>query len=99
MLIQDRIVYRPAQGEVGFYEYHRWAEDPRDTLTKSLIQHLRSRGAFTNVVLFDGRSKTDYIIRGTLERLEEIDSGGSRGLRQDLGATDVDRREGNDLAR
>ena len=76
MLIQDRIVYRPAQGEVGYYEYHRWAEDPRDTLTKSLIQHLRSRGAFSNVVPFDGRSKTDYIIRGTLERLEEIDSGG-----------------------
>ena len=76
MLIQDRIVYRPAQGEVGFYEYHRWAEDPRDSLTKSLIQHLRSRGAFSSVVAFDGRSKTDYIIRGTLERLEEVDSGG-----------------------
>ena len=76
MLIQDRIVYRPAQGEVGYYEYHRWAEDPRDTLTKSLIKHLRSRGAFSNVVPFDGRSKTDYIIRGTLERLQEIDSGG-----------------------
>ena len=76
MLIQDRIVYRPSQGEVGYYEYHRWAEDPRDSLTKSLIQHLRSRGAFSSVVPFDGRSKTDYIIRGTLERLEEVDSGG-----------------------
>ena len=76
MLIQDRIVYRPARGEVGFYEYHRWAEDPRDSLTRSLIRHLRSRGAFSSVVPFDGRSKADYIIRGTLERLEEVDSGG-----------------------
>ncbi len=76
MLIQDRIVYRPAKGEVGFYEYHRWAEDPRDGLTRSLIRHLRSRGAFSSVVPFDGRSKADYIIRGTLERLEEVDSGG-----------------------
>ena len=25
---------------------------------------------------FDGRSKADYIIRGTLERLEEVDAGG-----------------------
>ena len=76
MLTQDRIVYRPAKGEVGFYEYHRWAEDPRDSLTRSLIRHLRSRGTFSSVVRFDGRSKADYIIRAALERLEEVDSGG-----------------------
>jgi ABC-type uncharacterized transport system auxiliary subunit len=76
MLEQDRIVYRPAKEEVGFYEYHRWAEDPRAVMTRSLLEHLRARGTFGNVVEFDGRTKADYIVRGRIDRLEEVDANG-----------------------
>ena len=74
MLTQDKIVYRPNLEEVGFYEYHRWAEDPRTTIAQSLLDHLRSKKTFHRIVMFDGRTTADYLIRGRIERLEEVDS-------------------------
>jgi ABC-type uncharacterized transport system auxiliary subunit len=76
MLSQDRIVYRETREQVGFYEYHRWAEDPRDVIQSALLEQLRARGTFSRVVPFDGRTRVDYIIRGSLDRLEEVDFNG-----------------------
>jgi cholesterol transport system auxiliary component len=73
MLTQDRIVYRPTREEVGYYEYHRWAEDPRTSIQNALISRMRQTGAFAAVALFDGRTKTDYLLRTRIERLEEVD--------------------------
>lgn len=73
MLIRDKIVYRPNRQEVGFYEYHRWAEDPRTTLTHALLDQMRRRKTFRRVIIFDGRTKSDYVLRGRIERLEEVD--------------------------
>lgn len=73
---QDRIVYRESAAQVGFYEYHRWAKDPEDSIAESLARELLSRGTFASVSAFDGRTKADYILRGRLERLEEVDYGG-----------------------
>ena len=84
MLTQDRIVYRPSPEEVGFYEYHRWAEDPRTTVTSSFHGQLRRRGTFSRVVGFDGRTQADYLIRGRIERLEEVDYGGEVTVRARL---------------
>ena len=76
MLMQGRIVYRPASGQVGFYEYHRWAEDPRQTITSTLIGRLQALQTFEAVVPFDGRTKADYILQGRIEKLEEVDFDG-----------------------
>ena len=73
MLNQDRIVYRPTKQEVGYYEYHRWAEDPRTAVTTAMIERLRANGAFKSVVVFDGRTRSDFVLRGRIERLEEVD--------------------------
>jgi ABC-type uncharacterized transport system auxiliary subunit len=73
MLAQDRIVYRPSREEVGYYEYHRWAEDPRESVMDALVHKVRASGAFTSVVQFDGRTRSDYILRARIERLEEVD--------------------------
>ena len=86
MLTQDRIVYRPAAGEVGFYEYHRWAEDPRQTITSTFISRLQALGTFETVVPFDGRTKADYILRGRIEKLEEVDFGGGVSVHVRLSA-------------
>ena len=74
---QGRIVYRESPQQVGYYEYHRWAEDPHETVRRSLVRHLRGRGTFSAAVPFDGRTKSDFILRGELTRLEEVDYGGS----------------------
>ena len=86
MLTQDRIVYRPAAGEVGFYEYHRWAEDPRQTITSTFISRLQALGTFATVVPHDGRTKADYILRGRIEKLEEVDYGGGVSVHVRLSA-------------
>ncbi|MEZ5366435.1 MAG: ABC-type transport auxiliary lipoprotein family protein [Bryobacterales bacterium] len=73
MLAQDRIVYRPTREEVGYYEYHRWAEDPRTSIQNALLNRLRETGAFVTVGLYDGRTKADYQLRTRIDRLEEVD--------------------------
>jgi len=72
-LRQGSIVYRPAPEEIGFYEYHRWAADPRTLVTSAVIDHLRSSGQFSMVSIYDGRPDHDYIFSGKLEKLEEVD--------------------------
>ena len=79
LLRQDRIVYRPSPVEVGFYEYHRWAEPPNDAVTKALADQLRRRKVFQSVEISDGGEKSDFVLRGSIERLQELDyPGGAR---------------------
>ena len=72
-LRQGAIVYKTSPEQIGFYEYHRWAVDPREFLTNAVKDRLSASGNFTQVKLYDGRSDIDYILSGRLEKLEEID--------------------------
>jgi len=72
-LRQGPIVYRTTPEEVGFYEYHRWAVDPRTFVTSAVIEHLRAGGQFSLVSMYDGRPNNDYVFSGKLEKLEEVD--------------------------
>lgn len=73
ILTRDRIVYRPTREEVGYYEYHLWAEDPAKSVERAVVDGLESKGTFSTVGVFDGRTRSDFILRGRLERLEEVD--------------------------
>jgi ABC-type uncharacterized transport system auxiliary subunit len=72
-LRQGPIVYRTTPEEIGFYEYHRWAMDPRTLVTSAVVDHLRAGGQFSMVSLYDGRPNNDYVFSGRLEKLEEVD--------------------------
>ncbi len=72
-LRQGPIVYRKTPEEIGFYEYHRWAADPRTLLTNAVVDHLRAGGQFAMVSMYDGRPNNDYVFSGRLEKLEEVD--------------------------
>lgn len=72
-LHQGSIVYKASPEQVGFYDYHRWAVDPREFVTNAVTDRLRASGDFKQVKLYDGRSDVDYILSGRLEKLEEID--------------------------
>jgi ABC-type uncharacterized transport system auxiliary subunit len=67
------IVYRQSPEQLNFYNYERWAVDPRSAVTDAFVQALESRGIFQSVRLFDGRATSDYLITGTLDDLEEVD--------------------------
>jgi ABC-type uncharacterized transport system auxiliary subunit len=77
LLRQDRIVYRPSPVEVGFYEYHRWAERPNDTVTKALADQVMGRRLFQSVEISDGPERAEYVLRGSIDRLQEVDYHGA----------------------
>jgi ABC-type uncharacterized transport system auxiliary subunit len=72
-LRQTAIVYRTSPEQIGFYAYNRWAMDPRDFVTNSLIERLRASGAFAHVQSYEGNRDVDYVLSGRLEKLEELD--------------------------
>jgi ABC-type uncharacterized transport system auxiliary subunit len=72
-LRQGPLVYRASAEQIGFYDYHRWATDPRQFVTTVIADRLRASGNFADVTVYDGRSHVDYIITGRLEKLEEVD--------------------------
>src|SRR6267154_4697487 len=75
-LRQGAIVYKPSPEQIGFYAYHRWAINPCEFVTSSVIERLRASGNFARVKPYDGRPDIDYVLSGRLERLEEIDYAG-----------------------
>ena len=72
-LRQGPIVYRKTPEQIGFYEYHRWAADPRMFVTSTVIDHLRGGGQYSMVSMDNGRADNDYVFTGKLEKLEELD--------------------------
>lgn len=76
-LRQGAIVYRTSPEQIGFYNYHRWATDPRDVVTEAVTDRLRASGRFVQVKRYDGHADVDYILSGRLEQLEEVDYQGA----------------------
>ncbi len=72
-LRQGPIVYRSTPEQIGFYEYHRWAADPRIFVTDAVVDHLRASGQYSTVSMYNGRADVDYIFSGKLEKMEELD--------------------------
>jgi ABC-type uncharacterized transport system auxiliary subunit len=72
-LRQGAIVYKPSPEQIGFYAYHRWAIDPCQFVTDSIIARLGATGTFSRVKHYDGQPDADYLVSGRLEKLEEID--------------------------
>lgn len=70
----DPIVYSNGGVEMGTYEYHRWVTVPTEMLETMLTQTLRDQGRFRSVGRLGSGAKGDYILRGHLYSLEEIDS-------------------------
>ena len=74
-LCEGRIVFRSSPEEVGFYEYHRWAMNPRDAITQYVVEALRAQSLFTSVAAHDRGPDEAYVLNGRIERLEEVDNG------------------------
>jgi ABC-type uncharacterized transport system auxiliary subunit len=75
-LRQGAIVYMASPEQLGFYEYHRWAVDPREFVTSAVTERLGASGNFRQVKRYDGRPDIDYVLSGRLEKLEEVDYDG-----------------------
>jgi cholesterol transport system auxiliary component len=80
-LREGPIVYRPEPERIAFYEYHHWAEDPRRTVTAAVVRDLQQ--TFRSAELYDGHGDADFLLTGSLDRLEELDNG--RSVSVDVG--------------
>lgn len=73
---EGAIVYKTSPEQIGFYNYHRWAVDPREFVTNAVEDRLSASGNFARVTHYDGHSDIDFVLSGNLERLEETDYNG-----------------------
>ena len=96
-LREGPIAYRPSAEQLDFYDYHRWAEDPRRVVTAAMVQQLRARGIFQSVDVFDGRASAECLLTGTVEHLEEIDRGTNVSIEVTLSARLINLRTGEVL--
>lgn len=74
LLRQDRIVYFSNQNELNFYQYHHWAEPPVFLVQSLLVRQLSGNGLFDNVVPYRAQKGMDYVLRGRLLAMEEVDT-------------------------
>jgi ABC-type uncharacterized transport system auxiliary subunit len=72
-LCEGRVVFRAEPHRVGFYDYHRWAVDPRAALTRLLADRIRASSLFESVTVAGSPARAAYLLRGAIERLEEVD--------------------------
>jgi uncharacterized lipoprotein YmbA len=94
-LRQGRIVYSKAPGDIGFYEYHRWAVDPGAAVTTAVVESLRSERLFSVAAPYNGQQSVDYLLSGRLEKLEEVDYGGGVRVEAKLSAELMNLRTGS----
>ena len=73
LLRDDREEYDMSDVELGVDEYHRWAEPPTGMIERLLAEHLRSSGQYLAVQRLTSNTRGDFILRGYLGALNEVD--------------------------
>lgn len=73
LLEDDRIVYGMSDVEMGVYNEHRWAEPPAEMIETMLVERLRSTGEYKSIERLAGATRGNYVVRGRLISLEEVD--------------------------
>jgi ABC-type uncharacterized transport system auxiliary subunit len=71
-LRQGPIAYRPESEQIAFYNYHRWAEDPTQSITTAIVRQLKQ--VFESAELYEGRTGAEFLLTGSLDQMEEIDN-------------------------
>jgi ABC-type uncharacterized transport system auxiliary subunit len=73
ILRDDRVVYGMSDVELGVDEYHRWTESPTEMIEQLLVEQLRRSGQYKSVQRISSTARGDYLLRGHLGSLNEID--------------------------
>jgi ABC-type uncharacterized transport system auxiliary subunit len=72
----DRLVYGSNDVQLGTYEYERWAEPPAGMMEDLVIKTLRTSGNYRSVSRIASNLRGDYVVRGQLFALDEVQSPG-----------------------
>lgn len=69
----DQIVYTSNGAAMGRYQYLKWAEPPSEMIADVLLRKLRQSGRYEHIYPVRSDARGDYILRGHLYDLREID--------------------------
>ena len=75
VLRDDRVVYGMSDVELGVDEYHRWSEPPTEMIEQLLVERLRHSGHYKSVQKISSTARGDFLLRGHLNSLNEINEG------------------------
>jgi ABC-type uncharacterized transport system auxiliary subunit len=70
---QERIVFRGANNEIGYYEYHQWTSSPSELATQAINTSLMSDNYFRSAAAYKDTPDPDYILSGRITNFEEVD--------------------------
>jgi ABC-type uncharacterized transport system auxiliary subunit len=70
---EDRVVFGSGAVQFGTHENERWAESPVDMMQDLLLASLRSTGQYASVARIGSMQHGNYILRGHLNSLYEVD--------------------------
>ncbi|HXX44619.1 MAG TPA: ABC-type transport auxiliary lipoprotein family protein [Candidatus Acidoferrales bacterium] len=70
----DRVVYGTSSVQLGTYEFERWSEPPVDLIQDELVAMLRNSGQYRAISRIGSAARGDYVVRGHLDALDEIDN-------------------------
>jgi ABC-type uncharacterized transport system auxiliary subunit len=76
------ILYRHAEegAEVRRHAYHRWVDSPTRMVQSQVARYLRAAGVAEAVVTPEMRANPDFVLSGTLVRLERVIGAGRPGV-------------------
>jgi ABC-type uncharacterized transport system auxiliary subunit len=81
--------------ELGVDEYHRWTESPTEMIEQLLVEHLRRSGQYKSVQRISSTARGDFLLRGHLESLNEMDEPAGIKARFDIRLELFDQKAGN----
>jgi len=70
----DRLVFGTGTVQLGTYEYERWSAPPVDLVQDMLVATLRNSGQYRAVSRIGSSARGDFVVRGHLDALAEIDN-------------------------
>ena len=73
LLRDDRVIYGMTGVEMGVDEYHRWTEPPTEMIEQLLVENLRRSGQYKSVQRISSTARGDFLLRGRLTALNEMD--------------------------
>lgn len=95
ILRDDRVVYGMSDVELGVDEYHRWTEPPTEMIEQLLVQRLRRSRQYKSVQRISSTARGDYLLRGHLTSLNEVDDPAGLKARFDIQLELFDQKSGN----
>jgi ABC-type uncharacterized transport system auxiliary subunit len=72
-LRDERIAYYQSATQLNFYQQHQWASDPPTMFAALAQRELQQTGVFAQVRLAPFLQPVDYVLRGRVLSLEEVD--------------------------